>query len=54
MLGRGRRDEVVEALAIDAHDAVVDVGAGPPRLDAPPVELDRDGARAAFGGLSTR
>ena len=28
VLRRGRRDQVVQALAIDAHDAAVDVGAG--------------------------
>ena len=54
VLGRGRRDQVVQALAIDAHDAAVDVGAGPLRRDAAPSSSTATVPAPRFGGLSTR
>ena len=40
MLAGGRRDQVVQPLAIDAHHAVVDVGAGAIVRDRVAVEQD--------------
>ena len=42
VLAGGRRDQVVQALAVDAHHAVVDVGAGAIVGDRVAVEQDRD------------